>query len=820
MAAIEPVVGGSPEQLASRRQQLRQQTVEQHRLLRRLADEQSQIEAELEALERDEQALLGEAPSARAVARLREQRARAQARLATVAEQAARTREQRARVLSEAAGVLEAVTRDEAEGAAPEPLPDDLHARRAMQRTNDVVEREISADMRVFLGARPAATVEEWAAQSSWARDTGGARDEHGLSLRVRDGTWKRLFEEAKREPLAEPEPEPEPEPSAVLGRRYRCLSRAAATADLDADAADPSLSFNLIETGTIIRCDESGVSMDGRHRLRCDQGWVSLVAMDGQQLLEPLEEDQEEPRPTFGLALKKMLKKADDNLRSIKVPGAEDTAESRTPREPGPEPEPPPIVAAIGSSIESGAAEAKVVLSEMGGSLMRMLGNTPAPPVQSSREMLGDWRHRLPAVGRTQRLPTVPPSPAEPTTNMVALYRCVGTEPLTCRAADDAGSSELPALAAGSAPPLPPALRLAPIGAGSVCWPGQVVKGRLRAESHVVGPGGLVSKRQRCLEVEGSGGCWLPVLERAAVAEEAPGVSVPSIAAPEIAGDKADAAAAPDDKASAEDDQEREHGEAQGEQEGQEADEGEEDRVLLRSLELETEAEIFRPRSGRDRHPVGVREVVFRGDGPLGLHFGKGSRDREKQGPALLTVTGFEPGGYAETLGGVDSGDILIAVDGVSVLGSTTIAQLQAAVVAAGRPIVLSFRTPLPRGASADGLAQHAECLRREARLISAAAGYSMALAAGHRQAGWCLNQHGTCLGEAGLWAEAVRSFDKAIELEPGPKAAPRQFNRAYLLRRMGDLEAAAAGFRTAMALDAREAERCATAIAEIEAQ
>ena len=34
----------------------------------------------------------------------------------------------------------------------------------------------------------------------------------------------------------------------------------------------------------------------------------------------------------------------------------------------------------------------------------------------------------------------------------------------------------------------------------------------------------------------------------------------------------------------------------------------------------------------------------------------------------------------------------------------------------------------------------------------------------------------------------------EAAIELEPGPKAAPRQFNRAYLLRRMGDLEAAAA--------------------------
>ena len=64
------------------------------------------------------------------------------------------------------------------------------------------------------------------------------------------------------------------------------------------------------------------------------------------------------------------------------------------------------------------------------------------------------------------------------------------------------------------------------------------------------------------------------------------------------------------------------------------------------------------------------------------------------------------------------------------------------------------------------------------------------MALAAGHTAPGWCLNQHGTCLGTAGLLEEAVLSFDKAIELEPGQRSAPRRYNRAYLLRRMGRLQ------------------------------
>jgi hypothetical protein len=48
--------------------------------------------------------------------------------------------------------------------------------------------------------------------------------------------------------------------------------------------------------------------------------------------------------------------------------------------------------------------------------------------------------------------------------------------------------------------------------------------------------------------------------------------------------------------------------------------------------------------------------------------------------------------------------------------------------------------------------LSRHAERLRQEGRCLAAAAGYSMALAAGHTAPGWCLNQHGTCLGTAGL--------------------------------------------------------------------
>lgn len=106
---------------------------------------------------------------------------------------------------------------------------------------------------------------------------------------------------------------------------------------------------------------------------------------------------------------------------------------------------------------------------------------------------------------------------------------------------------------------------------------------------------------------------------------------------------------------------------------------------------------------------------------------------------------------GYADAVGRVQAQDVLVAVDGVPVLDTTSIAELQAAVSAAGRPLVLTFRTPLLRGTDPDALSLHAERLRRECRFLSAAAGYSMALAAGHTAPGWCLNQHGTCLGMAG---------------------------------------------------------------------
>ena len=71
-----------------------------------------------------------------------------------------------------------------------------------------------------------------------------------------------------------------------------------------------------------------------------------------------------------------------------------------------------------------------------------------------------------------------------------------------------------------------------------------------------------------------------------------------------------------------------------------------------------------------------------------------------------------------------------------------------------------------------------------------------------------------------AGLLTDAVLSFDKAIECEPGPRSAPRLYNRAFLLRRMGRLQDAAADFAAAMDLDVNEAKRCSVAIADIEEQ
>jgi hypothetical protein len=185
----------SPERL-KRRRELRQQTVEKHRLLRRLGDEEAALVAQLAEL-REESV----DPNRSAGERVNQQaEAEAQQRLAAVRDQTARTREQAAAVKLEAAGLcsLEA-TREEP--AVEEPVlpgsPGDLLARRAMARTNEAVHKEIGADMRAFLRQHPAGTVEEWAAQSEWASDTGGAHDERGLSLRVRQGDWKRLFDAA-----------------------------------------------------------------------------------------------------------------------------------------------------------------------------------------------------------------------------------------------------------------------------------------------------------------------------------------------------------------------------------------------------------------------------------------------------------------------------------------------------------------------------------------------------------------------------------------------------------------------------------------------
>jgi len=267
----------SPERL-ERRRVLRQQTVENHRLLRRLGDEEETLAAEIAALREQVEAATADDDAA-ASSRAREMQAQAEARLATVRSQTAETRERASAVKLEASGLLEAALREEelssvptgggsGVGAADAPavsvpnvaaaaaaIPGDIVAQRAMARTNRVLHREICADMRAFLREHPACSVEEWAAQSEWARDTGGARDERGLSLRVREGDWKRLFEEAALDPEREggaalddegAEEEGGGGARAVVGRRYRCLARAAATAELDADAADPALSFQL----------------------------------------------------------------------------------------------------------------------------------------------------------------------------------------------------------------------------------------------------------------------------------------------------------------------------------------------------------------------------------------------------------------------------------------------------------------------------------------------------------------------------------------------------------------------------------------------
>ena len=433
----------SPEQVEVRRKALRQETVENHRLLRRLGDEDAELVAEIAEL-REEAASVSADGADAAAGKAREQQARAEARLAVVRGQIARTRERASAVMQEASGLLQAAARAEpsdnpaadesSADEAPAPgVPIELHAQRAMARTNKILHREIGVDMRAFIRGSPGASVEEWAAQSVWAKDTGGARDERGLSLRVREGDWKRLFEAALLDPEGDAlgSAQEEARGGAEVGRRYRCLTRAAATPELEADAADPSLAFSLLDAGMVLRCDAAGISMDGRQRLRCEHGWVSLIAMDGQELLAQLtaeEEQQLEEDSAFGFLLQKKALKIKQQVESLR-------AEAKAMLEPEPEPEPElgvdqeegqdrpeegvPPASASGSSEPSGSSssqggevskaissaetEAKAAL----GSLMRWVGEiTEKPPLAAGAETVAekqpglDWRLRLPAGG------------------------------------------------------------------------------------------------------------------------------------------------------------------------------------------------------------------------------------------------------------------------------------------------------------------------------------------------------------------------------------------------------------------------------------
>lgn len=621
----------SPERL-KRRRELRQQTVEKHRLLRRLGDEEAALVAQLAQLREES------VDPTRSVGERAKQQAEAEERLAAVRDETSRTREQAAAVKLEAAGLcsLEA-TREPP--AAEEPVlpgsPGDLLARRAMSRTNEAVHHEIGADMRAFLRRHPTGTVEEWAAQSEWASDTGGARDERGLSLRVRQGDWKRLFDVAASgsEPAgAALKQSGGSQLRPLVGRQYRCLLPTAATSELDADPADPTLSFQQLDPGVVVLCEESAESIDGRHRLRCEHGWISLVSMGGQQLLEELP-----PQSKFGL-LQKALRSQVDIVRAEAkaMLDLESKPDQGLTSEPQPEPQP-------------AAHEAKAVLSGLGGSFMRMLSEItekPSSPPASSTQYDNDWRTRVP--GRKPRqLPSSPlglqkkqnpcgegddrdndvedhPPSAETSRNGVVLWRCVAAEPVRVRSAE-AGLDERDGEDHAGRKPIwlaDPLLFRTPVGtAGCLVWPGQVIKGRQRAASSWVrGRGdGRVLRLPRCVEIlDASGdynGSWVPLFD-----EEEDQI---------------------DDSAGEEQD-------VQG------------ILPLFRSLAAESSARMAPapPRRGlaavRMAAPshsrIGMKDVVFWNSGPLGLHFAKvagGIPERARP----MEVTAVEEGGAQQTI-------------------------------------------------------------------------------------------------------------------------------------------------------------------------
>ena len=96
-------------------------------------------------------------------------------------------------------------------------------------------------------------------------------------------------------------------------------------------------------------------------------------------------------------------------------------------------------------------------------------------------------------------------------------LYRCVAPEPVLCRGGDENRPAGVDQAAARAGP----RLSGEKVAAGSLIWPGQVVKGRERAASSWVGGDGKAILRPRRLEILDGGGCWLPICEEPEEEEE-----------------------------------------------------------------------------------------------------------------------------------------------------------------------------------------------------------------------------------------------------------------------------------------------------------
>eukprot|EP01048_Picozoa_sp_COSAG05_P017504 COSAG05_NODE_2398_length_3113_cov_2.751493_1_plen_404_part_10 len=221
---------------ADRRAALRHATVEHHRLLSRRMREQlaaaervSQLSNQLDNIRRQHRSGSSTSDMDRAEAEL----LKAQGELSDIQSQVELLRAKKVSVLREATSFVsslplpidalsEITTAEGNDAEANAPVADgsgpcgrshstpvrsqqqaraaassaDRHAQRIMNETNSLVHEGIQADMHAYLleCAPAAATIEEWAKQSVWSRDTGGARDENGAPLRVRDGHWKRLW--------------------------------------------------------------------------------------------------------------------------------------------------------------------------------------------------------------------------------------------------------------------------------------------------------------------------------------------------------------------------------------------------------------------------------------------------------------------------------------------------------------------------------------------------------------------------------------------------------------------------------------------------